>query len=197
MDRRTVAEAAIGAALLTLALPSVAAAQLLPECALPRTRLEALAVLDSAVVIRGSSRIGAVRGESGALVFISAKEFTNVGTGERVHGLTVEIRRPEHAGEDRPSYVDLEEMAALIAGLEQLTAVERSATSLEELEADYRTRGGLLVTMRSTPAGPKATVACGCGGGSTELELSDFLRFRQLLQSAFDRLRAVRGGEAK
>jgi hypothetical protein len=188
---------AIGAALVALLLPASLGAQVLPqECLSARSRLEALTVLEGAVVIRGSARIGAVRGESGALVFVTAKEFSNAATGERVHGIAVELRSPDHAPQ-RPSYVDLEEIPALLAGLEHLTALERSATSLDELEADCRTRGGLLVTVFNTPAGPKASVACGCGGGSTDLELSDFLRFRQLLQSAFDRLRSIRGEEAK
>ncbi len=190
---------AIGAALVgALLLPASASAQVPPpECLSPRSRLEALAVLQGAVVIRGSARIGAVRGESGAFVFVTAKEFTNAGTGERVHGIGVELRPPDHAAPPRPSYVDLDEIPALLSGLERLRALQRSATALDELEADYRTRGGLVVTMFDTAVGPKATVACGCGGGSTDLELSDFLRFRQLLLSAFDRLKSIRGEEPK
>ncbi len=189
--------AVIRAALIAAALPAGAGAQVLPCPEPPRTRLEAMAVLDGVVVIRGSARIGAVRGEPGSLLFVTAREFTNASTGERAHGLTVEVRVPDRPTSERIAYVDLEEIPPLLAGLEHLTTVQRSATALEELEADYRTRGGLVVTVFNTAGGPKAAVTCGPGGPPTELELSDFLRFRQLLQSAFDRLNAVRGGEAK
>jgi len=179
---------AIGAALLLL--PASVGAQMLPECALPRTKLEAMAVLEGAVVVRGSARIGAVRGEAGALLFVAAKEFSNAASGERAQGIAVELRLPDHPKPQRPCYVDLEEIPGLLAGLEHLSAVERSATSLDEFEADYRTKGGLLATVFSAAGAPRAAVACGFGPASTELEISDFLRFRQLLQSAFERLKS-------
>lgn len=162
----------------------------------PPTRLEALLARSGAVVIRGSSRVGAVRGEPGSLVAVASKEFTNASSGERAYGLTVEVRRADHREPDRLSYVDLDEIPALLGGLELMSKLEKSVTTLDQFEADYRTKGGLVVTVYNASGGMKAAVSTGVPGpAAAELEFGEFQRFRQLLQTAYEGLRALGGND--
>lgn len=158
----------------------------------PATRLEAFLVRTGVVMVCGSSRFGAVRAEPGALIAVATKELTDATSGERALGVAVEVRRTEHPEPDRVSYVDFEELPSLLAGLEYLAKVERTATTLDRLEAHYLTRGGLLVTVFSTSTGMKAAVSSGlAGSAATELEYGEFQRLRQLLQSAYESLKTL------
>ena len=187
---------AICTMIIGIGLPASSVAQRCVEVVEPPTKLEAFLATDGAVVIRGSSRVGAVRGEPGSLVAVASKEFTNVRTGARAHGITVEVRKADRREPGGIAYVDFDEMASLLSGLEYLGKVDKSSTSLDQFEADYRTKGGLVVAMYNTSAGPKAAVSSGIGGAATaELEYGDFVRFRELLQSAYASLRSIRSGE--
>ena len=187
---------AIWTMIIGIGLPASSVAQVCVEVVKPPTKLEAFMATDGAVVIRGSSRVGAVRGEPGALVAVASKEFTNVRTGERAHGITVEVRKAKGREPGGITYVDFDEMASFLSGLEYLVKVDKSSTSLDQVEAGYRTKGGLIVAMYNTSAGLKAAVSSGIGGTATaELEYGNFVRFRELLQSAYARLRSMRSGE--
>ncbi len=189
-------KAAICAMVIGVGLPASSVAQGCVEAEEPPTKLEAFMAQDGAVVIRGSSRVGAVRGEPGSLVTVASKEVTNAGTGERAHGIAVEVRKLDRREPDRISYVDFDEIPPLLSGLEYIARVDKSATSLDQFEAEYRTKGGLVVAMYNTSGGMKAAVSTGLVATATaELEFADLLRFRQILQSAYDGLKAIRGSE--
>jgi hypothetical protein len=188
--------AAICVLAIGVGLPASLAAQPVVEAVAPPTKLETLLALDGVVVIRGSSRVGAVRGEPGFLVTVANKEFTNASTGDRAHGITVEVKKVDRRDPDRTSYVDFEEVPSLLTGLEYMAKLDKSATSLDRFEADYRTKGGLLVTVYTTNDVMKAAVTSGLGGTATvDLEFGEFQQFRQLLQSAYDSLKVIRGTE--
>jgi hypothetical protein len=186
--------AAICALVITVGLPASSVADVSAVAEEPATKLEAFMAQDGAVVIRGSSRVGGVRGEPGCVVAVESKEVKIVGSGERALGITVEVRRLDGRDPGRTSYVDFEELPSLLSGLEYMGRLERSASSLDQLEADYRTKGGLAVTLYNTSSGMKAVVASGVVGRATAtLEFVDFLRLRQLLQSAYDALNVIQG----
>ena len=164
----------------------------LPE---PPTKLEAFMVRAGVVMLCGSSRFGTVRGEPGSLIAVAGKELTNTGSGERALGVAIEVRKLEGRDPDRVSYVDLDELPSLLGGLAYMAKVDRTATSLDHFEAHYLTRGGLLVSLYNTSTGMKSTVSSGLGAAATtsELDYGEFQRLRQLLQSAYDSLRALQG----
>jgi hypothetical protein len=73
--------------------------------------------------------------------------------------------------------------------------VQRSETALDRFEARYVTKGGLLVSVFDVGDGMRAAVASGvlANVAATELEFGEFQRLRQLLQLAYEGLRALNG----
>jgi hypothetical protein len=177
-----------------IGLPASSVAQGCVEVVEPPTKLEAFMATAGAVVIRGSSRVGAAHGEPGSLVAVASQELTNARSGERAYGITVEVRKIGHPEQNQIAYVDLDEMPSLLGGLEYLAKVDKSATSLDQFTAEYRTKGALVVS--NTSSSTKVVVSTGVAGAATAvLEFGDFQEFRQLVQIAYDSLKAISGRE--
>ena len=193
-SRVVVLENAICAAVVAIGLPTASAAQqpvVIPVE--PPTRLEAFMARDGVVMISGSSRVGAVRSEPGTLIAVASRELTDAQSGERAIGLAVEVRGVERRDPDRVSYVDLEEIPPLLAALEYMSKLDRTATSLDRFEAHYATRGGLVISVFDAGFGMKGSLSSGLAGtATTEMEFGEFQRFRQLLQVAYDGLKTLR-----
>lgn len=129
----------------------------------PLTRLEAFDSQVGTVVIKNYTYIGSVSGLSG-IAMITSYEFVDAQTGRKEYGIGVEIRentRSEKEGREERTYVDYDEIDALIRGLDYIIKIERSAT-LENFEAQYRTRGELSVSTFIRPNGAlQAAVSIG------------------------------------
>jgi hypothetical protein len=192
-SRVVVIARAFCAVAVAIGLPTAAAAQdPLPLPVEPPTRLEALMVRQGSVVICGSARVGAVRTEPGTLITVSSRELTDVRRGERALGIALEVRSLPGRDPDRVSYVDLEEVPSLLAAMDYMGKVERTATSLDRFEARYVTKGGLVVAVFDVGSGMSAAVASGVTGtATTELGFGEFQRLRQLVQVAYDALAAL------
>jgi hypothetical protein len=158
----------------------------------PPTKIEALMAKQGTLIVYGSSRIGAVRAVTGALITVASRELTDVGTGERALGVAIEVRTSAGRDPDRVSYVDLDEIPPLLDALDYMGRVQRTETTLDRFEARYLTRGGLLVSVFDTGHGMEAAVSSGvAGNGTTEIEFGEFQRLRQLLQLGYDALSAL------
>jgi hypothetical protein len=156
------------------------------------TRLEVLMARQGTLILSGSSRVGAVRSTGGALVAVAGREVRDAQTGERARGISIEVSTTGGRDPERVSYVDLEELAPLLAALEAMARVQRTETALDRFEARYLTKGGLLVTVFDRGEGMKAAVASGWPGAAwTELEFGELQRLRQLLQRAREVLLAL------
>jgi hypothetical protein len=159
----------------------------------PPTKLEALMSKRSALVFFGSSKVGGVRAALGAFVTVGSREVTDVLSGERALGVAVEVRDGGGRSPVRVSYVDIEEIPALLAALDSMGKVQRTETTLERFEARYLTQGGLLVSVFDVGQGMKAAVSTGLAGeGTTELGFGEFQQLRQLLQLAYDAVAPLR-----
>jgi hypothetical protein len=184
-----------GGVLLTLLLPALSGAQLPPEPDKPKTKLEAFVAQDGVVVIRGFSKIGEIRGQFGSSVVVESKEFTNAASGKREHGITVQVKEAGRLERDHTSYVDFDEIPSLIKGLEYIGKVDKSSTTLDQFQADYRTKGDLVVSTFNDASGSKVSVAVSSGViGRTNayLALADLARIRELVQTAYSSLEKLR-----
>ncbi len=186
-------KAVIWAAVIGVGLPAFSVGEEVADAGEPMTRLEAFMAQDSVVVVRGSSRVGEVVGQRGSRIVITVNELMNADTDEREHGITVDVREADSRRADHRSYVDFEELPGLLRALEYLAKLDRSATSLERLEADYRTKGGLVITMHTTRSDTRLAVSADIGG-EVPLESADLERLRLLVQSAHESLAAIRAG---
>lgn len=111
----------------------------------PLTRLESLLNLRGVVMIKGYTEIGTIEGDYGSSVRITAVELTDPARREREHGLAITVRQGGDPIVDAVSYVDFDEIDALLAALDALGKVDASATAMEHVDAEYRTRGDLEI----------------------------------------------------
>lgn len=172
--------------LLVLSVASSGPAQEAPAPEEWTTRIEAFAARREVVLLRGSTRVGSVQGPSGGAVSVEAREYREAAGGARAAGLVVEVR----AGEERSRcWVDLDEVPALLDGIDVVTKAEKAPSPLERVEASYCTRDDLCV-RRLVDARMEAFVS----GGTEDpvvatLRQGDIDDFRGLVEKARDLLR--------
>lgn len=109
----------------------------------PATKLEAFKPAAGTVVTMGYDEIGKVRGIS-----VDAREFRTAG-GSSVRGLVVEVNESQYRTER--SFVDADEVAELLRGIDALLEVKANPTSFENFEVRYTTKGELRLTAFNSP----------------------------------------------
>lgn len=186
--------------LLLLCSTAVAQRQYVPETFEPKTQLEALQLRVGAVVLRGTQRAGTVRGQGQGQIEVDALEVIDTGTGLKARGVALTVEeggeRGERAerGREVTAFVDYEELDALIKGFESMTRFDRSETQLPSLEASYRTRGDLVISVFSTRGGlVRCVVSAGEFAPARVVIMSEGIEsLRSLLNAARNRLDEAR-----
>ena len=187
--------------LFSLLIMTVAAASVAAQEARPtptpeefQTKLESLMSETGAVIIKGYTRVGSMNGSRGA-AFVTAWEVTNARTGRREQGVTVEIsestqNRPDF--EER-AYIDYDELDPLLKGIDYIMRLDDKATKLSRYEAQYQTRGGLVLATFNTPDGVRTAIST-WGGRRPRFVLrqTGLAEFKNLLESAKEVLEAPR-----
>ena len=151
------------------------------------TRIESLMSETGVVIVKGYTRVGSMSGSRGA-AYLTAWEVTDAGSGRTERGVAVEISdttqqaRPEI--EER-AYVDYDELGPLLKGIEYIMKLDDKATKLARFEAQYQTRGGLVLVTFNTPNGILAAIST-YGGRRPRFVLrpTGLAEFRNLLESA-------------
>ncbi|HEV8603847.1 MAG TPA: hypothetical protein VGQ99_00690 [Tepidisphaeraceae bacterium] len=109
------------------------------------TKLEALELRKGTVIVKGYTEIGKVDGEEGSSISVSAIEMKDTARGTREMGLAIVSQQGGEGRRQAISYVDFDEIAGLIAGMDVLAKADPEATRLSAYEAQYRTRSNLEV----------------------------------------------------
>lgn len=126
----------------------------------PLTKLEAMESQVGTVVVKSYTFIGSVSG-LGGIALVTSYEFIDAQTGRKEYGIGVEVRETVRGEREGRTYVDYDEIDALVRGMDFIIKIDRSAT-LENFEAQYRTRGELAVSTFIRPNGTlQAEVAIG------------------------------------
>jgi hypothetical protein len=131
----------------TFFLCAVGAARAQETNSYPKSRLEIFEERTGAVLIRGTDEIGSVAGKVGG-VTVKCRETRDAGTNQREFGVIVTVVQAE--GLEDTTYVDYDELDALIRNLDYVSKVDWSVTSLSHFEASYTTRSGLKVATYSS-----------------------------------------------
>ena len=159
-----------------------------------QTRLESLMSETGAVIVKGYTRVGSMSGSRG-VASLTAWEVTDVGTGQREQGIGVEISdsAPNRPDFDDRAYIDYDELAPLLKGIDYIMKLDDKVTKLSRYEAQYQTRGGLVLVTFNTPSGYVAAISTG-GGRRPRFVLrpTGLAEFRNLLDSAKEALDAAR-----
>jgi hypothetical protein len=150
------------------------------------TRLESLMSETGAVIVKGYTRVGSMSGSRGA-AHITAWEVTDAGSGRTERGVGVEISdsTPNRPDFEERAYIDYDELAPLLKGIDQIMKLDDKVTKLSRFEAQYQTRGGLVLVTFNTPGGYATAISTG-GGRRPRFVLrpTGLAEFRNLLESA-------------
>lgn len=150
----------------------------------PLTKLEALDTQVGAVIIKNYTFIGSVSG-LGGVTMVTSYEFVDAQTGRKDYGIGVEIRESTRGERGAGTYVDYDEIDALLRAVDYISKIDKSAT-LENFEAQYRTRGALTVATFIRPNGTlQAEVAIGLFRRAViTISLGKLADFRKMIADA-------------
>ena len=156
---------------------------------IPKTKLEAFLGTTGTVLIRGRTEVGTV-GAKGA-TRVLAVTLRNASTAEEVKGIVIEISQPSVGSNSAArSFVDYDEIAGLIQGIDQVVQVDRKAIELAQVEATYSTRDDVRVLVLFDKTGrQQAFVRVGTvGAKSTSLGMAELAEFKRLILLAKNHL---------
>lgn len=187
--------AAVGWALLSAA----ARAQETNACCAwePRTRLEALELKTGAVIVKGTTQLGAVPARVGS-VAVRCKEYTDASTGQRDYGVAVEVKVSEQL--EDTALIDYDELDGLLKGLEHISKLDFTASSLTSFEASYATKGGLRVAVHGSRRTGfiEASVQSQSNRfhrAGVSISMTELAQLRILMEQAKVKLDAIRAGK--
>jgi len=176
-------------AVLPLFVVAQQTAQAEPE---PKTKLEAFQVQTGTVVIRGYSEIGRVTALGS--VWVNAMELTDITSGRKQSGVLIEVKESGRLENTDRSFIDYDEVDALLKGLEYISKATSDVTKLKMFEATYKTKGDFrAATYSSTPGKIEAVVTSGyIRPASAFLSLQQLAELRSLIVQAKQKLDSVK-----
>jgi hypothetical protein len=98
------------------------------------------------VMVKGIGPVGSVQLGFGQLS-VGCKQTKDISTGEKIHGLVVEVEGNQFAPE--AALVDDDEVDSLLKAVNYLAKVNNDVTTLPGFEASYTTKAGLRVIAES------------------------------------------------
>jgi hypothetical protein len=181
----------IASFILVIALP-IAAQEKASDKGQPKTQLEAFAAETGVVIIKGYSDIGEV--VSMGSIAVDCKEFTNAKSGKKSYGMTIKVKEAGRLEREGRSYIDYEEIEALIAGIDYISKINSNVTKLSNFEATYSTKGDFSITVFNMSGG-KLSIAVTTGyvgRTSAYLPMEKLPMLRSFIVQAKEKLDALR-----
>ncbi len=165
----------------------IAAAQQAPCPGDPRSKLEQLASQEGVLIIKGSSRMGQIRGVKGGFVVVQIEEYREAASGKRAIGVAAEVVDMANPEAKHRSYVDYDEIAELLRVVDFFSKTSHALTQLDEYQAVYRTHSGFELSIRSIRIGEGIRISSidNCGNAvSVFLGPGDMPALKDLLATA-------------
>jgi len=162
----------------------------------PKTRIEAFESQAGTVVIRGFSKAGEMRGVYGGVVTVQSIEFTDATTGKKEYGITIDVKETDRLERSNRSFIDYDEIAAFLKGIDYVAKVDGSVTKLDNFQADFRTKGDFEISIFNTGKDTMASLSSGSiGKTSLFLKISDVAKFRDFVANAKTTLDSLKAGK--
>jgi hypothetical protein len=131
------------------------------QSAKPLTDLEAFQDIYGATLLKGFTDLPRIRGNGGSLQ-IAIVDFRNLANNTRVKGVSAEITIGERTTDKTRSFIEYAELDGLIKGVTYISKVDRTATSMQNLEAVFTTKGEFSISNFFTFQGePRVAVTVG------------------------------------
>jgi len=157
--------------------------------------LEAFATRTGAVVISGYTVMGGLQGVG--QVFVNIREEREAATpAQAQYGISVEIKDEGPTPGTVTAYVDEDELDGLIQGVDYISRLPKSVTSMRNFQAVYRTRAEFAVGTFSSALGePGFVVQTGRPViARAFFKQKDLEPFKALLTQAKQQLAQARAG---
>lgn len=185
----------VSACILLLLVSSVGLAQEATDTSkrVAATKLEAFSARTGVVLIKGFTTIGMVGGGRGS-VSVDARELRDAGnTKSREFGITMEVKESGRLERENISYIDADEIDSLLRGIDYISKIESSVTTLGNFEAVYKTKGDFSITTFSYNGEINVAVTSGrIGATKAFLSLSDLTRLKTYIVEARAKLDAAK-----
>lgn len=161
-----------------------------------RTKLQAFNAKTGAVIVRGFSKVGSVRGLYGTSVSAEARELTDATDGTKVSGIAIEVVEGGSYEKSETSYIDYDEIESLLKGIDYIAKIDKGATRLDDFQADYRTRGDFSIsTFSGSTGGTMVSVRSGeIGSASAFYPIDKLPALRDLITQTKARLDSIKAG---
>lgn len=156
-----------------------------------KTKIEAFEAKTGAVIIRGFSTIGSVRGRYSTSASVESREFIDASSAKKEYGIFITVMKGES---DDTSYIDYDEIESLLKGIDYISKIESSVTKLDKFQADYKTRGDFTVSTYNDSSGKiqAAVKSGGYAGTLAYLSLDELAQFKSLIQQAKAKIDSIR-----
>lgn len=151
----------------------------------PSTKIEAFSSRTGIVVIKGFQEVGRIRGTG--MVTIDAREYRNASNPKQAeYGVLFEVKESGRLERENRSFVDADEIDALIQGIDYISGITKSVTPLSNFEAEYRTKGDFSIVVFSQSSGELGVAVASGRIGKTNafLKMSDLERLKDLIREA-------------
>jgi hypothetical protein len=159
-----------------------------------KTKLEQFTAKTGVVLVRGFQKIGTASGLYNTQVNVESKEFTNVTSGQKEYGITIEAFKEDGRYDKKhTSYIDYDEIDSLISGIDYISKIKPEVTKFEDFQADYTTKGDLKISTFSSGDKVMAAVTSGkIGGVAAYYNIADLSKVKELIVQAKAQIQAVK-----
>lgn len=159
-----------------------------------KTKLESFEAKTGTVIVSGFTTAGEVRGGLRGGVTVEAVEFTDATSGTKMSGIRIEVSQGDDIGTQSISFVDADEIDSLLKGIDYISKVDKSATKMNDFQADYKTRGDLTITTFSQSNGKIGTAiqSGNIGAARVFLKSDGLLNLRSLVVQAQSQIEGSR-----
>ncbi|NOH78727.1 hypothetical protein F0231_03120 [Vibrio sp. RE86] len=173
---------------------SVFASNLKDTVPVPKTKLEQFSAKTGVVLVRGFEKIGSATGLYSTVVNVESKEFTNVSTGQKEYGITIEAFKEDgRYDKSHTTFIDYDEIDSLIAGIDYISKINPEVTQFQDFQADYSTKGDLKISTFSSGDKVMAAVSSGkIGGVAAYYNLADLSKVKDLVLKAKTKIEEVK-----
>jgi hypothetical protein len=157
------------------------------------TKLETFQAKTGAVIVKGFTKIGTIRGVGGSVTIISM-EFTDAQSGRKEQGIVIEVKESDRLARESRSFIDADEIDSLLKGIEYISKIDPSVMKLASFEAIYRTKGDFSITTFNDSSGAvSAAISSGrIGRSDMFIPLAELTAFKGLIVEAQTKLAAVK-----
>jgi len=151
------------------------------------TKIEAFSSRTGIVMIKGFQEVGSVSGTGTGRVTIDAREYRNASNPKQAeYGVMFGVKESGKLERENSSFVDADEIDALIQGIDYISGITKSITPLSDFEVEYRTKGDFSIVVFSLNNGELGVAVASGRVGKTNayLKISDLARLKELIRNA-------------